>query len=226
MSWGFAEGQAVLAADEALYDSDLTTPAGHQGVTFVASTGDYGTADPEYPAFSPNVVAVGGTSLNLNGDDSYSSETGWGYDSNVRQRDGSFGSGGGVSQFEAEPAFQTGRAVHRLPHHSRRVAGRRPDTGAWIADTYNLPRDNPWASWAAPACRPRRWAGLIALANQGRGRRPGDAQFVQPDRDAARRSTTCRIATSTTSRAATTAASAPAPATTLLPASVRPSSTS
>jgi subtilase family serine protease len=49
-----------FAADEALYDSYLTTPAGHQGVTFVASTGDYGTADPEYPAFSPNVVAVGG----------------------------------------------------------------------------------------------------------------------------------------------------------------------
>src|SRR5262249_16478744 len=36
MSWGFTEGQAVLAQDEALYDQDLTTPAGHQGVTFVA----------------------------------------------------------------------------------------------------------------------------------------------------------------------------------------------
>jgi subtilase family serine protease len=48
MSWGFTEGQAVLAQDETLYDHDLTTPAGHQGVTFVASTGDYGTADPEY----------------------------------------------------------------------------------------------------------------------------------------------------------------------------------
>ncbi|HEV3339673.1 MAG TPA: SpaA isopeptide-forming pilin-related protein, partial [Pirellulales bacterium] len=82
MSWGFAEGQSVLAADEAMYDGYLTTPAGHQGVTFVASTGDYGAADPEYPAFSPNVVAVGGTSLYLNGDNSYKSETGWGYFSN------------------------------------------------------------------------------------------------------------------------------------------------
>ena len=41
LSWGFTEGYAALAQDEALYDQDLTTPAGHQGVTFVASTGDY-----------------------------------------------------------------------------------------------------------------------------------------------------------------------------------------
>ncbi len=75
MSWGFPEGQAVFASDEATYDSVFNVP----GVTFVASTGDYGAADPEYPAFSPNVVAVGGTSLTLNADNSYNSETGWGY---------------------------------------------------------------------------------------------------------------------------------------------------
>src|SRR5207248_1416293 len=63
MSWGHTERQVVSAQQEALYDTYLTTPAGHQGVTFVASSGDYGTANPEYPAFSPNVVAVGGTSV-------------------------------------------------------------------------------------------------------------------------------------------------------------------
>ncbi len=106
MSWGFQEGLSVLAQDEAQYDSVLTTPAGHQGVTFVASTGDYGTADPEYPAFSPNVVAVGGTSLYLNADNSYNSETGWGYyDSNMGA---SIGGGGGISQYESEPTYQLG----------------------------------------------------------------------------------------------------------------------
>lgn len=102
MSWGFAEGQSVLQSDEAQYDSYFTRP----GVTFVASTGDYGAADPEYPAFSPNVLAVGGTSLLLNNDNSYQSETGWGYYS-----DGSgefIGSGGGISQYESEPAYQAG----------------------------------------------------------------------------------------------------------------------
>ena len=49
MSWGFAEGQAVFASDEATYDSVFNVP----GVTFVASTGDYGAADPEYPPSRP-----------------------------------------------------------------------------------------------------------------------------------------------------------------------------
>ena len=55
MSWGFAEGQGITSGEEATYDGTFTTP----GVTFVASTGDYGAADPVYPAFSPNVLAVG-----------------------------------------------------------------------------------------------------------------------------------------------------------------------
>ena len=53
MSWGFTEGQNALAADEAMYDQYLTTPAGHQGVTFVASAGDYGAADPHTPPSRP-----------------------------------------------------------------------------------------------------------------------------------------------------------------------------
>ena len=35
------------------------------------------TAPSSYPAYSPNVVAVGGTTLNLNSQGGYSSETGW-----------------------------------------------------------------------------------------------------------------------------------------------------
>ena len=130
MSWGFAEGQAVFAQDEALYDGDFTTPAGHQGVTFVASTGDYGTADPEYPAFSPNVVAVGGTSLYLNADNSYNSETGWGYFSNSAGT--LIGSGGGTSLYEPEPTYQQGvqsTGFRSTPDVSF-VAD--PGTGAWI----------------------------------------------------------------------------------------------
>src|SRR5262249_35266774 len=76
MSWGLPEGLVVTAQDEALYNTYLTTPTGHQGVTFVTSTGDYGVSNPEYPAFSPNVVAVGGTSLLLNSDNTRQSETG------------------------------------------------------------------------------------------------------------------------------------------------------
>jgi RHS repeat-associated protein len=166
MSWGYAESQAGVAQDEALYDDYLTTPAGHTGVTFVASTGDNGSAAPEYPALSPNVIAVGGTSLMLNADGSYSSETGWGaFNSAVGQF---IGSGGGVSQFENEPAFQQGvqsTGNRSIPDVSF-VAD--PNTGVWIADPYNLSESNPWevaggTSLSAPA-----WAGLIALVDQGR----------------------------------------------------------
>ena len=138
MSWGFPEGQAVFAADEANYDSVFNVP----GVTFLASTGDYGTADPEYPAFSPNVVAVGGTSLNLNADQSYNSETGWGYYSDSLGT--SIGSGGGLSLYEPEPAYQQGvqSTGSRTTPDVSLIAD--PATGAWIADTYNLGPDNPF----------------------------------------------------------------------------------
>ncbi len=162
MSWGFPEGQAVFAGDEATYDNVFNVPS----VTFLASTGDYGVADAEYPAFSPNVVAVGGTSLSLNADNSYNSETGWGYYSDSLGM--SIGSGGGLSLYESEPAYQQGvqSTGRRTTPDVSFVAD--PATGAWIADPYNLGVNNPFevvggTSLAAPA-----WAGLITLANQGR----------------------------------------------------------
>ncbi|HWB13988.1 MAG TPA: SdrD B-like domain-containing protein [Pirellulales bacterium] len=166
MSWGFAEGQSVLAADEAQYDSYLTTPAGHQGVTFVASTGDYGAADPEYPAFSPNVLAVGGTSLYLNGDNSHASETGWGYLSNGLGI--AIGGGGGVSLYENEPAFQQGAQStgYRTTPDVSMIAD--PATGVWISDTYNLDPSNPWEVAGGTSLSSPAWAALIALADQTR----------------------------------------------------------
>jgi hypothetical protein len=162
MSWGLPEGQSVFAANEANYDNVFNVP----GVTFLASTGDYGVADPEYPAFSPNVVAVGGTSLSLNSDNSYNSETGWGYYSDSMGV--SIGSGGGLSLYESEPAYQQGvqSTGSRTTPDVALVAD--PATGAWIADPYNLGVDDPFevvggTSLSAPA-----WAGLFALVNEGR----------------------------------------------------------
>ena len=58
MSWGAWE-----FSGESSYDSVFTTPSGHNGVTFVASAGDW---DDEYPySPSPNVLSVGGTTLNV-----------------------------------------------------------------------------------------------------------------------------------------------------------------
>jgi hypothetical protein len=162
MSWGLPEGQAVFAADEAKYDNVFNVP----GVTFLASTGDYGVADPEYPAFSPNVVAVGGTSLTLNTNSSYKSETGWGTYSNSMGM--SIGSGGGLSLYEPEPSYQEGvqSTVSRTTPDVSLDAD--PLTGAWIADPYNLGVDNPFEVVGGTSLSTPAWAGLVALVNQGR----------------------------------------------------------
>jgi Bacterial Ig-like domain (group 3)/MBG domain (YGX type)/Right handed beta helix region len=161
MSWGFAEGQSVFASDEATYDSMFNVP----GVAFVGSTGDYGGADPEYPAYSPNVLAVGGTSLTLNADGSYNSETGWGYQS---QSAGAFiGSGGGISLYEPEPAYQAGvqsTGFRTTPDVSLDAD---PNTGAWIADAYNLDPSDPFEAVGGTSVAAPVWAGLLALVDQG-----------------------------------------------------------
>ncbi len=87
MSWGGAE-----FSGESSYDSYFTA---HGGVTFVASSGDPGGI-VEYPAASANVLAVGGTTLTLNSSGNYGSESGWS------------DSGGGISQYISQPAYQNG----------------------------------------------------------------------------------------------------------------------
>jgi subtilase family serine protease len=87
MSWGGSETSAETGNG---YDSHFNVP----GVTFVASAGDSGEG-VEWPAASPYVVGVGGTSLYLNPDNSYSSESAWS------------GSGGGISAYESAPSWQS-----------------------------------------------------------------------------------------------------------------------
>ncbi len=63
MSWGGGE-----SSGQSYYDQYFVTPSGHNGVTFIASSGDSGAYDSsatttravEYPASSPDVLAVGG----------------------------------------------------------------------------------------------------------------------------------------------------------------------
>lgn len=84
MSWGGGE-----FSGETSFDSTFV----HPGVVFFASTGDDGGIQ-QYPAESPNIVAVGGTHVIISGG-VWQSESGWS------------GSGGGVSAYEPIPSYQS-----------------------------------------------------------------------------------------------------------------------
>ena len=91
------------------------------------------------------------------------------------------GSGGGISEYEPEPAYQPGvqSTGNRTTPDVSLVAD--PNTGVWIADTYNLPGTIPFeivggTSLSAPA-----WAGLLAAGEPGPGRgRRADPEQLQP----------------------------------------------
>ncbi len=162
VSMSFGINEEFLGPTENAIDSTFLTPLNHGGVTFVAATGDTG-APGGYPAYSPDVLAVGGTKLTLSTAGNYGSETGWslGSDSYAPYD----ASGGGQSLFENEPSFQ-----FNVQHSGKRqipdVAFEAdPNTGVAIYDTF---QNIGWfveggTSFAAPS-----WAALLAIANQGR----------------------------------------------------------
>ena len=90
MSWGGAE-----FPEETSLDSHFKSVS---NATFFASSGDNG-AGASWPAASPQVVGVGGTSIALNSNGTFSKETAWG------------GSGGGISAYEKEPSYQSSYSI-------------------------------------------------------------------------------------------------------------------
>lgn len=151
MSWGTGEFWS-----ETYYDSYFTTPAGHQAITFVAASGDSG-APANWPAVSPNVVAVGGTNLYLGADGIYGSESGW------------YLSGGGISQYESPALGQHAMVPGETDRTAPDVAyDANPYTGFSIYDTMGYEGWTGWLELGGTSAGAPQWAGLIAIANQGR----------------------------------------------------------
>jgi subtilase family serine protease len=155
MSWGSGE-----FSGETSYDSYFTTP----GVTYVAASGDNG-APPTWPAVSPNVVAVGGTTLTLNSSNSISSETAWS------------SSGGGISAYESLPGYQTA-AVTNNPNIPGGTPTNRtnpdvsynanPNTGFAVYDTVRYSGHSGWFEVGGTSAGAPQWSALVAIANEGR----------------------------------------------------------
>src|ERR1700723_354088 len=129
------------------------------GVTFLAASGDTGFG-VAYPAASPDVVAVGGTSLQLDPKGNYSSETAWS------------GSGGGQSVYEYEPLMQ---AQFPIPDDSRGMRGlpdvaynANPGTGYAIYDSLGISGASGWFQVGGTSAAAPQWAALVTIAHSMR----------------------------------------------------------
>lgn len=177
-----------------------------EGIGIYFSSGDnndeslvegYRTAD--WPASSPFVTAVGGTSLAVGASNNYLFETGWGttastWDSAsgawVPAAPGNwlYGAGGGVSTLFAEPSYQqgvvpagvfsaqgrTGRAVPDV------AALADPNTGYLVGETQTFPDGSvKYAEYriGGTSLSSPLFAGIMALADQAAGYAHG---FVNP----------------------------------------------
>ena len=149
-SWGTTGGEV---SGETVYDS-------HCKVTTklcVFSTGDTGNPGG-YPAYSPYVLAVGGTTLNLatssTGAVSVSGETAWS------------GSGGGVSIYESRPSYQakvnptTYRSIPDVSY------GADPATGFAVYDSTPYNGASGWFQMGGTSAGAPQWSAIVAVADQ------------------------------------------------------------
>ena len=150
MSWGGGEFSSETSSDVHFAVNN---------VTFTASSGDSGNG-VEYPAASPDVVAVGGTTLRVDSSGNYLSETAWS------------GSGGGQSALETEPAYQASYPIPSDLNGKRGVPDVAydgdPNTGFPVYDTVRYSGQSGWFQVGGTSAGAPQWAALFAIANSMR----------------------------------------------------------
>jgi subtilase family serine protease len=147
MSWGGSE-----FSSEASYDSHFQKA----GVTFLASSGDNGSGG-SWPAASPSIVSVGGTTLPLDASGNLTApETGWS------------GSGGGFSAYFNRPVWQNGwqSNTNRAFPDVALVAD--PNTGVAVYDTTSYNGQSGWFKVGGTSASCPMWGAIVALANEQR----------------------------------------------------------
>jgi subtilase family serine protease len=147
MAWGGLEFPG-----EGSYDSHFNKP----GVTFIAAAGDGGSG-VEWPAASPYVVGVGGTTLSLDGSGNWLGESAWAYGD------------GGISSYEPEPSFQSAWHVQQGLPPARTVPdvayNADPSTGVAIYDSTSYNSQIGWFQAGGTSAGAAQWTALVALAN-------------------------------------------------------------
>ncbi len=162
VTWGKGEVSMSWGGGEASVETDFDAFFNVPNVVFFASSGD--SWGVEYPSASPNVVAVGGTTISR----SLGEFTFLNFQAELAWEDG----GGGVSQFEPQPSWQTkvnalkgagGRAVPDL------AADANPNTGVWVYDSFDtddigddcIPSGGNWCIFGGTSVASPLTAGLV-----------------------------------------------------------------
>jgi kumamolisin len=156
ISWGECEAEST--ASTLTSTDNALSQAVAEGISVYSASGDSGSKDcqsgatgVDYPASSPYVTGVGGTTLSLSGNN-WSSETAWTGSGSAG------GSGGGVSSTYARPSWQTGTNAKRtVPDVS---ADANPSTG------YAVYSGGGWDEYGGTSCAAPMWAGFTALVNE------------------------------------------------------------
>ncbi len=120
-SYGGPESTSDSSSDTSFYN--------HPGVAVTASAGDDGFG-VEYPAASPDVVAVGGTSLSSASNSRGFTETVWGSSA------GGEGTGSGCSVDSTKPTWQTDTGCAKRTNNDV-SADADPNTGVAVYDTFS-----------------------------------------------------------------------------------------
>ena len=147
-----------FGANEGSWTSSLESAFLGKGMTYLGATGDNGAA-VSWPSVSPNVVAVGGTTLTYSGAGARS-EVSWS------------GTGGGISAFTPAPSYQTntvpgmGNVAHRAVADVAFNAD--PASGQYVAVMSPGVTTASWLSAGGTSLSTPQWAGLIAIANAQR----------------------------------------------------------
>ena len=147
-SWGASE-----FSSESSYDSNFS----QSGVSFFVSSGDSGLP-AEYPSASPNVISVGGTTLNFDQTGSFASETGWS------------SGGGGCSVYENATSAQSGYASYGQVNCSGMRAtpdvslDADPNSGVSVYDSYRYYGQSGWFTVGGTSVSSPIWAARSADA--------------------------------------------------------------
>jgi hypothetical protein len=139
---------------EGVYDTYFN----HPGIAVTVSSGDSGYG-ASYPAANPNVVAVGGTTLQVFSDNMYSSESVWG------------GAGSGCSTYKNALSFQTSLSNWALTGCSTKraiadvSADADPNTGAAVYSTTPYNGQTGWFQIGGTSLSAPIIAGVYALGS-------------------------------------------------------------